>query len=259
MTTIEHLLITLSEECTEVMEALYTDTEDGDLTTELRDVIAVADLINQRGEFSITLPLLADGRRVHFISDSERVESDLHKTLLKLQYFISKSLRFGSSDIKPGGTKNNAEEIESLMMDYAYHIQALAYKMPDISYDVVYDKAGIAAKQEKVLKHLELAINKGTLHTPVSASKRAIEDIELIKGLCINEASLINQLFVQSEKLGLMALDGAIAHFEAYLKQQDPLFIHGMSIEYRTFVVELLLLIDEPYKDVATAKVLMGR
>lgn len=261
MNTLEHLLVTLSEECMEAMEALYTDTEGCDIAVELRDIVAVADLINQSGGLGVSLPLAIGGHRVYFKDDDATIESDLHKVLLKIQYYASKSLRFGISDIKPGSDKSNEQEIEVLMMEYAYSIQVLAYKNPSINYEVIYDADGIAAKQKKVLANMVFAMQQGTLQfgdTIRQASSSPAETIAMIKGLCADEASLINHLFYQSEALGLAALDNALSSLEAFLKQSNPMFVRGMSIEYRTFVVELLMLIDTPYRGIATSKILMS-
>lgn len=257
MNLLEHLLVTLSEECMEAMEALYTDTKDCDIVAELRDIIAVADMINNSGGLNVLLPLhnsIVIGR------DYSTVESDLHKVLLKIQYFISKSLRFGLTDVKPGSDKSNEQELESLMREYAYHIQILARKNPVVKYTAIYDADKIAAKQNKVLSNMAFAIKQGTLQVDNNKSEAhgPIETIEMIKGLCTDEASLINQLFFENEELGLAALDNAITSFETFLKQNNPMFIRGMSIEYRTFVIELLNLIDAPYRGIATSKILMS-
>lgn len=92
----------------------------------------------------------------------------------------------------------------------------------------------------------------------ISNETKAINIITQIKSHCVEEASLVNQMFGRSEELGIMALFMATDSFERFLQSNNPLFVRGMSIEYRTFVIELLLLIDEPYRDIATAKILMG-
>lgn len=85
-----------------------------------------------------------------------------------------------------------------------------------------------------------------------------MDDIEMIKGLCKLEAEVINMMFEVSEEHGIWMIKNSIQTFEAFLRSQNKMFIRGMSIEYRTFVVEILLLIDDRYRDTATAKVLMS-
>lgn len=262
MNTIEHLLTTLSEECMEAMEALYTGTENCNIAVELRDIIAVADLINQSGELGVALPLVINGHRVYFNDEVDTVEYHLHKVLLKIQYYVSKSLRFGLTDIKPGSDKSNEQELETLMMEYAYHIQTLTHKNPSIDYDAIYDQNGIAEKQEKVLINMAFAIKQGTLQLANNEQTQSQTDIEknidLIKELCQKEASLINALFGQNEDLGLNGLESSLYSFERFLKKNNPMFIRAMSIEYRTFIVELIKLIDKEYQAVAMSKILMS-
>lgn len=82
-------------------------------------------------------------------------------------------------------------------------------------------------------------------------------DLALIETLCASEASLIDVAFGVSESLGIMALWSAIDSFTDFLRSTKPNFIPPLSIEYRTFVIKLLLAIDDRYKDVATAEVLI--
>lgn len=95
----------------------------------------------------------------------------------------------------------------------------------------------------------------------VSASElknTTAEDIAMIKGLCVAEASLINQMYSTNEDYGNTALRASIESFETFLKSTRGTFIRGMSIEYRVFVVELLKLIDAPYQASALSKILMS-
>lgn len=86
----------------------------------------------------------------------------------------------------------------------------------------------------------------------------AIDEINQIKELAVMEAKLVNKMFSISEVLGLDALTAATTSFEQFLRRKDKMFISGMSIEYRTFVIELIELIDEPYRDTAIAKFVIG-
>lgn len=96
-----------------------------------------------------------------------------------------------------------------------------------------------------------------TKENPVRMS--AIDDISLIKELSASDAKLVNMAFGVSESLGLAAFDNSTHSFQAFLREQDSKFIPGMSIEWRAYLVELLLQIDERYRDSVTAKVLLGR
>lgn len=86
----------------------------------------------------------------------------------------------------------------------------------------------------------------------------AMEDLERIKGLCKMEAEVINMMFEMSEEYGLDMLMNSTLSFEKYLRSQNKMFIRSLSIEYRTFVVTLLTLIDERYRAKATAKMIMS-
>ena len=85
----------------------------------------------------------------------------------------------------------------------------------------------------------------------------AANDLALIESLCASEASLINLAFGVSEALGIATMWSAIDSFTDFLHSTKPNFIPALSIEYRTFVIKLLLAIDEKYRDVATAEVLV--
>lgn len=86
-----------------------------------------------------------------------------------------------------------------------------------------------------------------------------VEEIDLIKKLSATDATLVNMAFGVSEELGLAAFENSTQGFESFLRSRDNKFIHGMSIEWRTYLVELLMLIDDKYRDIATARILLGR
>ena len=72
------------------------------------------------------------------------------------------------------------------------------------------------------------------------------------------EAELINKLYREDrEALATSMLHNAIASFRDFLAKRDGPFVNSMKIEYRFFVVELLLMIEDDYKDTATASVVM--
>ena len=78
-----------------------------------------------------------------------------------------------------------------------------------------------------------------------------------IEHLCKKEAELINEMYSVSQELGGIFLHEAIRSFSEFLRSTRPNFIAPLSIEYRTFIIKLLLAIDEKYKDVALAEVLV--
>jgi len=84
-----------------------------------------------------------------------------------------------------------------------------------------------------------------------------LDDIEKIKSIAAKEASLINQMFSISEKLGIESMRSATDSFTDFLRSTHGLFTPALSIVYRTFVVDLLLAIDEKYRDKATADMLI--
>lgn len=83
-----------------------------------------------------------------------------------------------------------------------------------------------------------------------------VNDLERIKGLCKIEAEVINMMFEIDEQHGIAMLLNTTDSFETFLRSQNKLFIRALSIEYRTFITTLLTFIDEPYRDVATAKLI---
>ena len=94
------------------------------------------------------------------------------------------------------------------------------------------------------------------ISTPPEIS--VMEEIAQIKKLSAIEAELVNMAFGVSEELGVAAVMNSTQSFESFLRGRDKMFIGGMSIEYRTFVIDLLMLIDEQYRGIATAKLLMN-
>lgn len=84
------------------------------------------------------------------------------------------------------------------------------------------------------------------------------EYIVLVEDLATKDAIIVNMAFGVSEALGIVALRGSMDSFEAYLRSNDAIFIRGMSIEWRTYLIKLLMCIDDQYKDVATSRILLG-
>lgn len=84
------------------------------------------------------------------------------------------------------------------------------------------------------------------------------EYIALVEDLATKDATIVNMAFGVSEALGIDALRGSMDSFEVYLRSNDAMFIRGMSIEWRTYLIKLLMCIDDQYKDVATSRILLG-
>lgn len=92
----------------------------------------------------------------------------------------------------------------------------------------------------------------------VETTFSAKEYIALVEDLAAKDATIVNMAFGVSEALGIDALRGSMDSFEAYLRSNDAMFIRGMSIEWRTYIIKLLMCIDDQYKDVATSRILLG-
>lgn len=82
-----------------------------------------------------------------------------------------------------------------------------------------------------------------------------VNDLERIQGLCKIEAEVINMMFEVDEQHGIAMLLNTIDSFETFLRTHNRLFIRGMSSEYRTFTETLISFIEEPYRDIAKAKI----
>jgi hypothetical protein len=88
------------------------------------------------------------------------------------------------------------------------------------------------------------------------ATAMEINDLDRIKGLCKIEAEVINMMFDIDEQHGIAMLLNTTESFETFLRSKNKLFIRALSIEYRTFITTLLTSIDEPYRAIATSKIL---
>jgi hypothetical protein len=84
------------------------------------------------------------------------------------------------------------------------------------------------------------------------------EYIALVEKLAETDARLINMAFCDSESFGITTLKNSTDSFEGFLRASNPMFIRGMSIEWRTYLIKLLQGIDDQYRDVATAKIILG-
>lgn len=127
-------------------------------------------------------------------------------------------------------------------------------------FDAISDTALLAYinRLESENEELRLATEGKAQNIDTLPEISTIDEIEQIKKLSVMEAGLVNMAFGVSEELGITALMNSTQSFEAFLRGRDKMFIRGMSIEYRIFIVDLILLIDEQYRDVATSKILLG-
>lgn len=166
MGELKYLLTILAEECGEVQDAIHNSLPLSDLTIEMRDVIAVVDLINKNGGLGVQLPMALNwSERVHE-DNREAAKTELFECANKIQYYIFKGFRFGFDDIRPGYDKNNAEELVALSERYVYAIRAFSnsFNRPtSFSLREVFDAKGILAKQEKIKFWMQHSISKGLL------------------------------------------------------------------------------------------------
>jgi hypothetical protein len=127
-------------------------------------------------------------------------------------------------------------------------------------FDAINDTALLAYinRLESENEELRLATENKVKKISTPHETRAIEELDKIRELCVLEADLINTAFGVSEKLGIATLMNSTQSFESFLRGIDKMFVAGMSIEYRIFVIDILMLIDEQYRGIATAKLLMN-
>jgi len=151
----EHLLVVLSEECTEILTEIienitsqYKTTENKinkanenqTIKYEMNDLFAVAELLQEYG----TIQFCKKETKIVNLYDTQLL-------LLKLQYYISKSLRFGINEAYPDTNVSNKEEIENCLF-YIFD-----------TYSEIYEKDLIQAKKNKVRKFMDYAKDKKTL------------------------------------------------------------------------------------------------
>lgn len=93
-----------------------------------------------------------------------------------------------------------------------------------------------------------------------TGSETAIENISLIKKLSAKDAEIINIGFNTSQRIGVAAFVNSTQSFEGYLREKScgTPFIRGLSIEWRTYLIELLLHIETQYHDIVVPKVLFS-
>jgi len=162
MSELKYLLTILAEECGEVQDAIHNSLPLPDLTVELRDVIAVVDLINKNCELGVQLPCTFD-----WFNKTSTKNDTIFNCVNKMQYYVLKGFRFGFDDIRPGYDKNNADELQNFTGRYIQAIQVFSNSFsasnPPFSILEVFDTEGILAKQEKIKFWMQHSINKGLL------------------------------------------------------------------------------------------------
>ncbi len=146
MNELQYLLVVLSEECTEVMQDIINKKNFND---ELNDLISVAEMYayNRYGYCDLA------PEEIKVLS----VEN-LNKELLNLQYYISKSLRFGLDDHHPITKEINSVEINKSIITIR---NSLAHN---------YNKEKIEAKKIKVRTFMVYSMESGNL-IPKSSSE----------------------------------------------------------------------------------------
>lgn len=85
-------------------------------------------------------------------------------------------------------------------------------------------------------------------------------EVEQLKELVFMEAELINLAFSRSQSYGLMILSNILTSFkELYLTKTYGDVIPSMCTEYRVFIVELLKLISDDYKENVLSELLIPK
>lgn len=156
MTEIEHLLACLQEEALETSNEIKSSFK-GDkyeqINKEFNELRAVYKMLQERNIFA------PDNFKPSIkVNIDEEVELKISAMCGSLQYYISKSLRFGLDDINHLLEKTNKELIEEI---YNTLISFVKYNVPHII--TLWDDKKLKDKQNKVLKWMEYARKKGTL------------------------------------------------------------------------------------------------
>lgn len=107
-----------------------------------------------------------------------------------------------------------------------------------------------------ILESMETTKHKDGLVPETAFSTKT--HLDLLEKLADTDATLVNMAFGVSEALGIDALKNSTDSFEMFLLTNDAMFIRNMSVEWRTYLIKLLLKIDDQYRDVATSRILLG-
>lgn len=141
MNTIDHLLVVISEECTEILSDYF---EGKDISFEVIDLYASIDLFRETSGYEYK-----NGQKITSLDE-------FLKKLLKIQYFVSKSLRFGLEDNYKGTREfNNIDELMPLFYEITQYIK-------NANFDSFGDK--VILKKERILRFLEYAKEKGIVY-----------------------------------------------------------------------------------------------
>lgn len=155
----EHLLVCLAEECGEVKDVLYLDTNNTKkLEYEVNDIISVAHLLHDEDIIISNLEPISGGLSDYYGKD---IKHDFNRVLFKIvkdiHYFTCKAIRFGLNDTKPNSTRTNRVEIEFALNQLVFLLKESKSKLN------LWDRDKLSAKEEKVKTHCELAIKNNTL------------------------------------------------------------------------------------------------
>lgn len=167
MNTLEYLFTKLSEECGEVQGVIFNSMPLSELVIEMRDVIALLEMINEDGGFDGVLQTRIN--IMHSVAKNDRVAAfhEAFNAANTMQYYISKGLVFGFDDIKPGESNNNKEMLNVAVAKFVRSIDAISLtcrgQKPEYTSKYVFDEKAILAKKEKVRTWMQHSIKKGTL------------------------------------------------------------------------------------------------
>jgi hypothetical protein len=149
LNTQEHLLAILIEEAGEIMTDILTDQN---FEYECTDFIAVTEILEDHS--------ILEKNIVDFTIDKNKCNShELVLTLLKLQYFITKSLRFGLFEHHHETKIKNIVEIESLISKSITIIKNL----DEIDFEMVNNTHLKERKKKKVMAFMNFSRINGSL------------------------------------------------------------------------------------------------
>jgi len=140
MTKKENLLIILNEECTEILQEMENESS---IENEINDFFAVYEMLV---EFDYLDKNIKSAEDIGFLTNKM-----LKLEFLKLQYFISKALRFGLTHNHPKTGRTNMLEILT------------SFDRINSATNKFYDKQKISNKKIKVDKFSAISVEMGTL------------------------------------------------------------------------------------------------
>ncbi len=144
MTKEQHLLIVISEECGEIVSDYL---EKKDITYESADLLASIELF-ENNNFSIN--------RIFLEKEIKEINIDeFINYLLKIQYFISKSLRFGIEDYHPETKIMNIVELK-------FYFESIKEFIKNLNINDI-EKLKFK-KKVKIIKFMFYSIKKGLVN-----------------------------------------------------------------------------------------------